>query len=319
MNPTEVEIKTGSLFGSLFKAYDDKNFLRSVDLFRQRFEDNGLDTAIFRKKKCLDLGCGRGRYSIALSLLGASEVIGVDISKEAISDAQKRVKALGLQNVTFQHQTAEDLPFPSAFFDCVIFSGVLMHMENPDKGIAEIARVLKPGGLVYMLVYATEGIRWPLINLLRNFSHEIGFENFDKVLAQTEELDVNKRRTYLDDLFVPIIDFYSEERLFKLLTSNGFTNIQRWKKGRLDHEENLDAYYDDLFKLQRLYEKGVELRGTFTPMVHSLFVAGSKLCKACTEYVDMVRKKVKSGELSEDYARKMVIGQGHHRLTAIKN
>jgi len=318
MKHSEVETETGNLFGNLFSAYDDKNYLKSVNLFKQRFEDNGFNLGFFKGKRCLDVGCGGGRYSIAMAMLGADEVTGVDISKEGITDARKRSQSLGISNVTFIQNTAEELPFKNASYDFVCFSGVLMHMEAPEKGIAEIARILKPGGMVYMLVYATEGVRWPLINILRSFSQQIGFDNFDKALSIAGELDVNKRRTYLDDLFVPVIDFYSEDRLRKLLQKNGFPQIDRWQKGRLDHEETLESYADDLNKLQKLYQNGVALTDELPPLVHSLFVSGDNICAACVQYVNAIILKVQQGELSESIARKIVIGQGHHRLTAIK-
>ncbi|MFN0118096.1 MAG: class I SAM-dependent methyltransferase [Elusimicrobiota bacterium] len=318
MENNSVESKTGNLFGNLFSAYDQENYLRSVNLFKQRFEDNGFNINYFRGKKCLDLGCGGGRYSIALSMLGASEVVGVDISKVGIEDAKKRAYELKVDNVQFIQNTAEELPFFDGYFDCIIFSGVLMHMENPEKGISETSRVLKSGGVIYMLVYATGGLRWPLINILRNFSHEIGFKTFDQILTNSGELDVNKRRTYLDDLFVPLIDFYTEERLIKLLHSYGYEKIERWQKGRLDHEESIESYCDDLNKLTKLYQLGASMQDKLPSEVHALFVGGAEICNACTAFAQMLVESVKQGTWSEAQARKMIIGQGHHRISAIK-
>ena len=318
METNVIENQTGELFGNLFAAFDSENYLRSVKLFKERFEDNNFDLSYFREKKCLDLGCGGGRYTIALSLLGTREAVGVDISKEGIEDARQRAKQLGIKNVSFIQNSAETLPFENETFDCVIFSGVLMHMENPEGGIAEISRVLKKGGMVYCLVYATEGVRWPLINILRNFSHQIGFDNFDVALKSSSSLDVNKRRTYLDDLFVPVIDYYSENRLKKLLIQYGFDDIDRWKKGRLDHEENLSSYFDDLNKLFQLYQAGTKLKNHFPILIENLFLAGTSICKSCIDYVSNIQQLVEKGMIDKEAARKMVIGQGHHRLTAIK-
>lgn len=318
MKKTSIENETGELFGNLFSAYDRDNYLKSVGLFKRRFEDNGFNINYFQDKNCLDVGCGGGRYSIALSMLGAKSVTGIDISEMGINDAKRRAEDIGIGNVKFIQNTAEELPFDDESFDFIVFSGVLMHMENPDKGIHEIARVLKKGGMVYMLVYATEGVRWPLISLLRNFSKEIGFVNFDKVLAHSGELDVNKRRTYLDDLFVPNIDFYTEERLLNLLTLNGFSEINRWTRGRLDHEETLNAYLDDLSKLSSIYLIGMSMKDVFQEDIIHLFAAGHDMCLACIHYVKTIIGKCEKEHYTETHARQLVIGQGHHRLTAIK-
>lgn len=318
MKNTFIEKQTGQLFGGLFSAYDQENYIKSVEIFKQRFIDNGFDINFFKNKKCLDLGCGGGRYSIALSMLGADEVYGVDISKEGIEDAKKRASIMGIKNVIFEQNTAERLPFQDGNFDCVIFSGVLMHMENPEIGLSEVSRVLRKRGMVYLLVYATEGIRWPLINILRNFSNEIGFENFDIALAKNSDLDINKRRTYLDDLFVPVIDFYSEDRLIKLLQKNGFDEINRWEKGRLDHEEDLQSYYQDLKKLTELFEAGKGMKNEYPTKVSDLFESGAAICNSCLNYVSKVMELLKKDEIDHLTATKIIIGQGHHRVTAIK-
>ena len=313
----EIEEKTGSLFGNLFVAFDDENFKRSVELFRKRFDDNGFDLTYFKGKNCLDLGCGGGRYSIALSLLGANSVVGMDVSETGIADARKRAEKLGITNTTFEVGSAYDLPFKDGQFDCVIFSGVLMHTRYPEKAVEEISRVLNKGGMVYMLVYATEGVRWPLVSMLRNISQKIGFEMFDQALKEAS-LDVNKRRTYLDDLFVPLIDFYSWERLTDLLSKNGFENIERFKKGRLDHEENITAYYNDLRGFKELFEAGAHLKGKISEADSTLFKGGADICNAVLNYVGSVKEEVEKGKISEEEGKKVVMGQGHHRLTAIK-
>ncbi len=310
-------LETGELFGKLFAAYDEDNFLKSVHLFKDRFEDNGFDITYFKDKKCLDLGCGGGRYSTALSLLGAKTISGIDISEESISNATQRAQQFDIENVTFQVASGEKLPFDEEEFDCVICSGVLMHTADPEKLISETARVLKKGGMVYLLVYATEGVRWPLINILRNITAVLGFNELDAILAESG-LDVNKRRTYLDDLFVPRIDFYSDERLRKLLQSKGFSQIDRWKKGRLDHEESIEDYLADLKKLEHLFQTGCSGIKKQTVKEKTLFKASYQICKGVVQYVEDIKNLIDSGEIDRQSGEHMVIGQGHHRMTAIK-
>src|SRR5262249_55725552 len=66
----EVEKVTGELFSQLWSAYDDDAFKHSVLLFEQRWRANGEDPEAFRGLRCIDVGCGGGRYSIAMALLG---------------------------------------------------------------------------------------------------------------------------------------------------------------------------------------------------------------------------------------------------------
>ena len=73
---SELETRTGRLFGDLWHYLDDEQFEQSVALFASRFEANGFDLSWFEGKKCLDVGCGGGRYTIAIGRLGAGQVVG---------------------------------------------------------------------------------------------------------------------------------------------------------------------------------------------------------------------------------------------------
>ena len=310
--------ETGALFGSLFVAFDEVNFLKSVDLFKRRFEENHFDMEYFKGKKCLDLGCGGGRYSIALSLLGAEHVTGVDVSETGIADAKMRAEKLNITNADFVVYEGDILPFEDETFDCVIWSGVLMHMENPELAMQEVSRIVKKGGMIYMLVYATGGVRWPMVNQLRNLSRFITLEKMD-LAFKTSGLDVSKRRTYLDDLYVPLIDFYTFERLNALLKKNGFENVTRWQKGRLDHEENLDAYIKDLGGFYQLFMEASSLKGVFSSAEIETLKKASNLIKAIVDYAVSINELLVKGALTEEQAREIVIGQGHHRIIAYKS
>ena len=313
-----AEKKTGELFGKLFPAYDDKAFLSSLELFKKRFEENNFPLDWFKGKKCLDAGCGGGRYSIALSLLGASEVIGIDLSESSIKDARHRASQLCISNVEFMVGSVQNIPFPDSSFDCVIFSGVLQHVANPCEVLEEISRVTQHSGMVYMLVYATGGIRWPLVQILRPIAHRIGFEVMDRMVASAG-LQLSWRRTYLDDLFVPYIDFYSWQCLKSMLRRCGFNKITRWQAGRLDHEEDLDSYCNDLKGFLDLFRADIqEMLGDLCE--HKILLkSAEKLCGSVIAYVKKVRRLVKERVLSYDEAMEMVVGQGHHRVVAWKN
>jgi len=301
------ELETGQLFGNLFAAYDDENFKFSVDLFERRFRDGGFDLEWFKGKTCLDAGCGGGRYSIAMAKLGAAAVTGIDLSEVGIADAKRRAADLGAGHVKFDVGSVTALPYADSSFDCVISSGVLMHTTNPVGVMSELARVLKPGGMLYMLVYATEGLRWPLVQMLRPIAQHIGFEAMDAAVAKAG-MPVNRRRTYLDDLFVPCIDFYTWQCLEGMLAANGLHNAQRWTKGRLDQEETLDTYAKDLSGFLEVFQAipGDAARRAVA------------ICQSVLDHASAIAEDVRAGKLTEPEGREIAIGQGHHRFTAWK-
>lgn len=97
--------------------------------------------------KFLDVGCGAGAYTESLRHCQPQlKVYGVDISKTAIKKAKK-----DFPKIDFSVASAYRLPFPDCFFDVVVMKCVLEHLENPDKALTELRRVLKPKGLFYSI------------------------------------------------------------------------------------------------------------------------------------------------------------------------
>ena len=96
----------------------------------------------------LDIGCGAGVDSIiAGKLTGPSgEVAGIDLVSEMLAKARENARQAGVDNVTFQESSAEQLPFPDKSFEVVISNGVFNLVVDKVRALAEVYRVLKPGG-----------------------------------------------------------------------------------------------------------------------------------------------------------------------------
>ncbi len=107
--------------------------------------------------RVLDIACGPGMVARqAARLETTGEVVGIDIAEEAVKVAQQRAAEEGLANVTFEVMDAENLTFGEASFDRVIISFGLMHFPDSEKALAEVWRVLKPGGILAVAVWAEE-------------------------------------------------------------------------------------------------------------------------------------------------------------------
>jgi 2-polyprenyl-6-hydroxyphenyl methylase/3-demethylubiquinone-9 3-methyltransferase len=94
--------------------------------------------------RVLDVGCGGGYTCEYLARRGA-RLSGIDRSAPCIDAARSHADASGLA-IDYRVGTAEQLPFGAGRFDVVICVDVLEHVDRPDAVIAEIARVLAPGG-----------------------------------------------------------------------------------------------------------------------------------------------------------------------------
>ncbi len=103
--------------------------------------------------KVLDVGCGTGDLTLtAASYVGKSgSAYGIDASPEGIDLAQTKARRTGSEAV-FDVGLMEKIPYPESSFDIVISRLVIHHLPGDLKGrgIAEVYRVLKPGGLVFL-------------------------------------------------------------------------------------------------------------------------------------------------------------------------
>lgn len=96
------------------------------------------------KGRVLDVGCGTGR-NLPLFPAGA-RVVGVDPSRDNLARARRRAPLVPLVQAS-----AEALPFRPAVFDTAISGFVFCSVPDPMKGLAEVRRVLAPGGVLRML------------------------------------------------------------------------------------------------------------------------------------------------------------------------
>jgi ubiquinone/menaquinone biosynthesis C-methylase UbiE len=98
--------------------------------------------------RVLDVGCGTGDLlRIMAPLVAPGSAVGVDLSAALIACARQRT-APGIANVSFQVGDACELPFADAAFDRVAANQVLLHLADPWRAVAEMRRVLGPGGLL---------------------------------------------------------------------------------------------------------------------------------------------------------------------------
>ncbi|MEL6643810.1 MAG: bifunctional 2-polyprenyl-6-hydroxyphenol methylase/3-demethylubiquinol 3-O-methyltransferase UbiG [Pseudomonadota bacterium] len=97
------------------------------------------------EKAVLDLGCAGGFMAEALAKRGA-EVTGIDPATDAIDAARDHAAASGL-SIHYDVGVGEALPYPERAFDAVVCVDVLEHVNDLQRVLAEVERVLKPGGM----------------------------------------------------------------------------------------------------------------------------------------------------------------------------
>ncbi len=127
----------------------DETFLQLLG--RRSLESNGkhLLPHLGPGQRVLDFGCGPGTISVGLAkAVEPGEMHGIDMEESQIGMARAAAKAGGHANATFHVGDVTDLPFEDDFFDVAHCHAVLMHVPDTQAALAEVKRVLKPGGII---------------------------------------------------------------------------------------------------------------------------------------------------------------------------
>ncbi len=109
--------------------------------------------AVSPGERVLDVGTGTGVVALTAARVGA-RVTALDLTPELLAQARDNAQIAGLDAITWSEGDAESLPYPDASFDVVLSQFGHMFAPRPEVAVAEMRRVLRPGGRV---VFAT----WP--------------------------------------------------------------------------------------------------------------------------------------------------------------
>jgi ubiquinone/menaquinone biosynthesis C-methylase UbiE len=150
--------QVGGLEGRFAGDYD--RFFTEYDAFRYRREGHileCLDGIDFSGKKVLEIGLGQGAESEQIVRRGG-RWSGLDLTEASVTRVKERMRLRNLRHDSLKVGSVLQIPYPDNSFDMVFSHGVLHHVPEIAQAQAEVARVLKPGGELVMMVYA----KWSL-------------------------------------------------------------------------------------------------------------------------------------------------------------
>ena len=140
-------------------------------------------------RRVLEVGCGMGNFSERIARETSAAVVATDISPRMVELARERDLDARIANV-------QELPFEDAEFDCAVANAMLYHVEDVDRALGELARVLEPGGRLVATTLGAEHMSelWDLVGFTlpeRPFSRENGAEQLARHFARVERRDVD--------------------------------------------------------------------------------------------------------------------------------
>ncbi len=171
--------------------------------------DIAVPVEVIRGKRCLDAGCGMGRWTRVMQKLGAAEVVSVDASSSAV-ESTKRFNSLtyraDLMRLTEDHSEWRES------FDFVNFWGVAMCTHDPLQAFLSVANTVMPGGYLYLMVYADGGLHHqPLTNLQRKIFHSLKTQ--DEKIRFVEHV-YHRRWDWRYPLYINLLHQYANWRGF---------------------------------------------------------------------------------------------------------
>lgn len=155
------------------------------------------------RKRILDLGCGQGRWLSLFEKRYHAVAIGLDLSEHAIQACKRKGLKAYLASIT-------QIPFENDYFDFVSSIAVLLHLPDDlkEKTVAEIFRVLKPGGKVIMIESTWQDDPSPHVYGLTMAQWEALFNKHNMKLSHKSGHCFNLFRRKLP-AFIPLRDFVS--------------------------------------------------------------------------------------------------------------
>ncbi len=153
MDPQTKSEKVHSVFEKIYNRYDKMNSIISFQRHKSWRKDVMKRMNVEEGSDCLDVCCGTGDWSIALSSAVGEEgnVVGLDFSQNMLSIGEKKIEEQEIENITFTHGDAMNLPYENDSFDYVTIGFGLRNVPDYDQVLKEMYRVVKPGGKVVCL------------------------------------------------------------------------------------------------------------------------------------------------------------------------
>lgn len=144
------------------------------DLAARLLEDCELPASFFAGKRVLDAGCGSGRWSYAMALLGA-DVWAMDLTASGVQSLA--AATAGRDDVHISQGDLFRPPFAPGTFDFVMSWGVLHHTRSTRDAFASVARLVAPGGTFYVMIYPPAPyLQGPGTDLLRTVMRRLSDE-----------------------------------------------------------------------------------------------------------------------------------------------
>lgn len=168
-------------------------------------------------EKVLDIATGTGDLAISMANTDAKEIIGLDLSEGMLAVGRKKIAARNLSDkIKMVQGDSEALPFQDNTFDAITVAFGVRNFENLEKGLKEILRVLKPGG-IFIILETSVPTRFP---------YKQGYKLYSNLLLPLIGRIFSKDRDAYSYLSKSAAAFPYGEAFNNILKKIGFINVE---------------------------------------------------------------------------------------------
>ncbi|MFN5984848.1 MAG: bifunctional demethylmenaquinone methyltransferase/2-methoxy-6-polyprenyl-1,4-benzoquinol methylase UbiE [Fluviicola sp.] len=147
--------EVAQMFDNISKRYDFLNHFLSLGIDKIWRKKAVKMLREIQPKKILDLATGTGDFAIASLKLNPTEIVGMDISDGMLEVGRVKMKKNGYDSIiSMRNGDSENLPFEDNYFDALTVGFGVRNYENLEKGLAEMLRVVRPGGKLVILEFS---------------------------------------------------------------------------------------------------------------------------------------------------------------------
>ncbi len=147
--------QVAEMFNNIASSYDFLNHFLSLGIDRGWRKKAIKEVVKARPATILDVATGTGDMAIAAAQAHECKITGLDIAEQMLEVGRKKITARHLDAViTLQSGDSEHIPFPDNAFDVVMCAYGVRNFEHLEAGLAEMYRVLRPGGKVVILEFS---------------------------------------------------------------------------------------------------------------------------------------------------------------------
>src|SRR5699024_668242 len=209
--------QVSKMFDQISGGYDNLNRVISLGMDKS-WRKKVIKTIVnHQPEKVLDIATGTGDLVISLAEKGLDNIVGLDLSNGMLEVARKKVKAKNFdKQIELVQGDSENVSYGDKYFDAISVAFGVRNFENLEKGLGEIYRVLKPGGIFIVLETAVP----------QKFPFKQGYVFYTKYILPTIGKIFSKDKSAYGYLSESASVFPNGEDFNNILRKIGFTNVE---------------------------------------------------------------------------------------------